>query len=365
MKIVYVTPFYPPHLGGLELVAQKLAEGMVQNGHIVRVFTSTQNADSIEYPQKHLEVHRLHTFRGTRRALVPSLLKQLLKQKDADLFHVHVAQAYLPEVVCLASKIRQRPYIAHFHLDVAPSSKAGFLLRIYKPLFLKYVLRSAKAVTVLNEAQKIEIHRRYSVDLSKIHVIPNGVDEAFFYKKQRTLRSKPRLIFVGRLSVQKNVEQFIRALEGISNQFVTTIIGEGELKESLQALAKELKLQNVEFTGLKDRQETLESLQQADIFVLPSEREGMPLALLEAMAMALPVVATDVPGVQDVVAQGKNGILVPLHDTEALRDALMNIGTNGKLYEKMSHASRKLSENYSWDKVTTQFENVYREILRA
>ncbi|HEY5268598.1 MAG TPA: glycosyltransferase, partial [Candidatus Saccharimonadales bacterium] len=202
---------------------------------------------------------------------------------------------------------------------------------------------------------------KYGVELEKIKVIPNGVEEKFYYDKPRTLHKKPRLLFVGRLDIQKNVQLLLNALDGISEQFETTIVGEGSLSSDLRKMAKGLKLKNIKFVGRKDDKELLNYYRRSDIFVLPSEREGMPLVLLEAMAMGLPIVATNVTGSRDVVKNGKNGYLVPIGNVESFRSALLKITSNKSTYKKLSQTSRKMADKYSWEKISAQFEKLYNK----
>lgn len=109
------------------------------------------------------------------------------------------------------------------------------------------------------------------------------------------------------------------SLEGISDQFVTRIVGDGELRSKLEQQARELNLKNVTFAGRKDDDELRDEYDAADIFVLPSEREGMPLVLIDAMAMRLPAVGTDVLGIRDMIDDGTNGLLAPLDDATKFR----------------------------------------------
>jgi glycosyltransferase involved in cell wall biosynthesis len=100
----------------------------------------------------------------------------------------------------------------------------------------------------------------------------------------------------------------------------------------------------------------------ADVFVLPSEREGMPLVLLEALAMGLPVVATDVPGNRDVVINGQNGALVPPGDSDRLRQALLSVTSDPGQYGRLSARSRQLAGKYSWEAILAEFERLYSSL---
>jgi glycosyltransferase involved in cell wall biosynthesis len=364
LKIIHVAPVYPPHLGGLEKVVRALALNQNKSGMEVLVITSDKGTKNIKIPKDYFRVKRLKSMSIANTIIMPKLLFELLKINKNSVVHVHVTQAYTPEMVWLASKIKRFKYVAHVHLDVPPTGPAGFLLKIYKPLVLKRVLSAASFVIVFTKDQRLNMHKKYGIELSKVRVIPNGVEEKFYYVKSRILHKIPRLLFVGRLSYQKNLPQLLRALEGVSDEFTTTLVGDGELELELRKLAKNLKLLNVNFVGRADGKKLINYYKNADIFVLPSEREGMPLVLLEAMAMGLPIVATNVTGNRDVVGNDKNGLLIPYNDTGALRQALLRIKSSKKMYEKMSKASRQMADKYSWDKISGAFLEVYKETAK-
>ena len=208
------------------------------------------------------------------------------------------------------------------------------------------------------------VTEQFGVDSTRVAVIPNGVDETFLYDGQRFLHAKPRLLFVGRLAIQKNLTLLLRALNGISHQFETTLVGEGELETELKQAVDEMRLENVRFHGIADGAELRDLYRSADVFVLPSEREGMPLVLLEALAMGLPIVATDIPGNRDLVIDGQNGLLVTPEDPESLRQALVHVTANPKTYQYMSETSRRLANKYSWEAVCADFERLYAQAGR-
>jgi glycosyltransferase involved in cell wall biosynthesis len=226
-------------------------------------------------------------------------------------------------------------------------------------------LRNAARVVVFTAEQRSAVSARYSIDPARIVVIPNGVEKTFYYVGQRLPKANPRLLFVGRLAAQKNLPLLLRALVGISQRFETTLVGDGELEAKLRELAASLDLQNIRFHGRADGEELRDLYRNADIFVLPSEREGMPLVLLEALAMGLPVVATDIPGSRDVINDGINGVLVPPDDAPALRKALLSVASDLDGYRRMSDASRRLADQYSWAAVGDAFEELYAEVVGA
>lgn len=367
-SVVHVAAHYPPHLGGLEKVVEALAAYRSAQGLDVAVLTALDRlrgpgSGGQRGPADGPRVRRLRSLEVAHTAIIPALPIELLGLPRRSLVHLHVSQAFVPEAVYAAHVLRGIPYVAHLHLDIGPSGRAGALLRAWKPLVLGPVLRAAARVAVFTPEQRSAVAATYRIDPARIAVVPNGVDDSFYYVGQRRPKAKPRLLFVGRLAVQKNIPLLFRALAGISERFETTMVGDGELEAKLRALSSSLELQNVRFHGRADGEALRELYREADIFVLPSEREGMPLVLLEALAMGLPVVATDIPGNRDVIMDGVNGVLVPSDDATALRKALLSVAADLAGYQCMSEASQRLAAQYSWAAVGATFERLYAEVM--
>ena len=365
MRIAQIAALYKPSLGGLESVMHELSNQLVADGCAVTIFTSDYRWTSNykDQKQKGLKILRLRSTRVAGLVIIPSLLYRLLRVPRFDIYHVHVAQAFIPETTLIAAKIKRAPMVAHFHLDVAPSGKFGFIFKAYKKFLLPRTLRSASRVVVFSEAQSQLVQQKYQVREDRVSIIPNGVREDFFYKGTRTLHARPRILFVGRLSPQKNVIQLLQALVGVSERFEVFIVGDGELRPELEQFAKDMELKNVHFTGRADGKEVVNFYAQSDIFVLPSLHEGMPLVLLEAMAMGLLPVVTDVPGSREIITDNKNGLIVPLNDSVSLQNKLLKLRNDSKTYKKLTEHARLLSKLYGWKRVAAEFEELYEATL--
>jgi glycosyltransferase involved in cell wall biosynthesis len=364
--VVHVTPHYPPFLGGLEKVVESLAAHRRGLGLPVQVLTARDGAVRVAGPDEADPdeadyVRRLRSWNVAHTAVIPGLLRELVRLPRETVIHLHISQAFLPEAVLAAHLRRKLPYLAHLHLDFGPSGRGGFLLRAYKPLLLGPVLRAAACVVVFTTEQRAAVISRYCLDPARVAVLPNGVHQAFFCAGQRLLHEKPRLLFVGRLSVQKNIPLLLHALDGVSERFETTLVGDGDQGRVLRETADRLRLQNVRFHGRADGAELRGLYRDADVFVLPSEREGMPLVLLEALAAGLPIVATDIPGNRDVVVHGRTGLLIPPGDPARLRQALLEVTSDAQRYQRMSEAARACAARYSWTSVGAEFERLYAQ----
>jgi glycosyltransferase involved in cell wall biosynthesis len=354
-KNLQIVAYYPPALGGMERVAENVAVELAEAGETVEVVTSNIGYESGFEDVKKTGYHVTRLFGRMVGGLpvVPTLFLHLLRQPRGSLYHVHVAQAFMPEIALLASKIRGGSFVAHFHLDVVASGRFGAVFRFYKKLLFPVMLRNADRVIVFSEDQAELVRKKYAVAQRRIHILPNGIRRGFERTDPRqTFGDKPRLLFVGRLSQQKNISYLLQALEGVSDKFVTRIIGDGDLRGSLEHQARELHLENIEFVGRKDGDDLWREYNEADVFVLPSEREGMPLVLIDAMAMRLPAIGTDVLGTRDMIQDGKNGRLVPLDQPQLFRDALERIISSEHEYARMSQEAYESVRELAWPHLT-------------
>ncbi|MET9600962.1 glycosyltransferase family 4 protein [Streptomyces sp. NPDC006459] len=366
--VVQITPYYPPHLGGLERVVLHLSRHLAER-HDVRVVTTTLGSGGAPRRAREDGVavrrHRAAEFAHT--AIAPGLLGSLLAAPRGAVLHAHCAHALLPETVALAARLRRQPFVLHFHLDVDASGRLGGLLPAYKKHVFGRVARAAAAVIVLTEQQARFVEDAYRVPPDRVHVVPNGVAAEFFRSAAvpagaatATATDRPlQLLYVGRLSAQKNVARLLDAIDLTEAPVTLRIVGGGELDADLRARAARLGLgERVEFTGPLHGGDLLAAYADADAFVLPSDREGMPLAALEAMAAALPVLATDVPGTTELL-RGVGLLAAP--EPAALAAAVDRLASDPALRARLAGRSAERARRHTWEEVTRQVELVYRK----
>lgn len=358
--ITHVVSYYPPSLGGMENVVQAIAQQHVKDGLAVRVLTSNRNAQGHNDVTDLPDVQRLPSFEFAHTPVMRGLFTRLMRTPKNGVIHLHVAQAYSAEVTWLAAKLRRVPYIAHFHLDVAPSGPLGFLFIAYKKLILPRVLRGAARVIALTPDQKTLLMTRYKVKNERITVLPNGVLGSFF-KEPRTPHKPLRLVFVGRLAHQKRVERLVGAMGLMKKPAHLTIVGDGEDRAKLEALAAKLKLgKKVTFTGAKYGADTVAAYHDADVFVLPSDREGMPLCLLEAAASGLAIVGSHVVGITDLI--DGTGILVDNPSDKTFATALDALASDPARVKDLAAKSFTLAQSYSWETLGKRLQQIYQEV---
>jgi glycosyltransferase involved in cell wall biosynthesis len=302
-SVIQISAYYPPHLGGQEVIVQQLASRLAEAGEEVEVLTSALGAESGTTLEDEVRVHRLRSTEIGHAAIIWGLLWWLLRRTRRDtVVHLHVGQAFTPEVVWLASKVRRFKYVMQMHIDPAPSGAMGKLLPLYKKFVLARAVRGAATVIVLNETHRriIQSDNGYSGHLV---VMSNGVEDDFFTMARRPAAAAAagvELLFVGRLSPQKNLPALLQAVGKIGGDVALDIVGDGEGRAELEEMIKARGLTNVRIHGELSRDAVRVLYSSRSALVLPSLYEAQPLVLLEAMASRIPVIATDVVGVGSI-----------------------------------------------------------------
>jgi glycosyltransferase involved in cell wall biosynthesis len=366
VRIAQVTAQYPPRLGGVERVVQTLSELLADAGCEVEVFTGENGRSAGTVTARpRLRVHYLPSFVLANVPIIPSLLFKLVKLPRGSIIHLHAAQAFTPEMVFLASKLKNIPYVVHLAIELEASSRLGILLPIYKRLLLGPILRRAAIVTCQTEDWQAHMIRQYGIDKRKTVLLPWATDFTVASEPRRAISALPRLLFVGRLTKQKNVPLLLEALDMYRTAFGTEIaleiVGEGEDEDAVRRQIKTLELTRVTLRGPLSGQELQAAYEQSDIFVLPTLYETFGLVYVEAMAKGLPIVTTNVESVRKVVVNGRNGLLTAL-DPAAFCASIRDLVTTPKLYEKMSTHNLEDVRQYSWDNILQRTLQIYSEL---
>jgi glycosyltransferase involved in cell wall biosynthesis len=230
------------------------------------------------------------------------------------------------------------------------------------------LIRRTSAVLLLSSEEVTEWGRYY----------PQGnfsrVANAFVPMRQTAvepLRAKskstvPRLLFVGRLIRGKGVYELLEAFAAMrsTRPCHLTVAGEGPEAEGLQLRAKELGIdRDVDFTGFLHQEQVGRVYEHADIFVLPTYREGLPTVLLEAMSFGLPIVTTPIRGAADYLVDGDNVLFVPPKDSDALAVALNRLLDDEDLCRAMSENNVLRVRDFAPDRVVVAYERVFEEVL--
>ena len=296
----------------------------------------------------------------------------IIKKEKISAIHAHWM---LPQglVGVFLKKIFNIPLIVTIHGSDLFPLKNKFLVSLQK-----YVCKNADAITVDTKATKDELVGRFQGFEDKINTIPMGVDLNLFKKKKikkssRYSKSK-LLLFVGRLSDQKGVQYLIESMPSIIKHDTCVkllIIGSGPYENHLKSLAKSAKVDDkIEFLGAMTSKEVSEYYNIADIFILPAlsnktGTEALGLSLLEAMACELPVIGTDVGGIRYTIKDEINGVLIEQKNPNSISKAVVDLLKNPSKRKLLSkNASLFVRKNYSWGRISKDFEKLYKMVLK-
>lgn len=234
-------------------------------------------------------------------------------------------------------------------------------------IFFNVFKRADKIIVLSKEMEKELLSNGFKFE--KLVLIPNGIDVNKFkplenkkeLKNKSGYTGKKIILFSGRLTEQKGVEYLIRSFEKLNlDEKFLIIVGDGDLKDKLEKLVSELKIDKyVLFAG--KREDVVPYLQMADIFVLPSLSEGLPLSLLEAMACGLPVVATKVGGNIDLVEDKVNGYLVEPGNVDEIKNAIENLLRDEEKLKEIGKINReKIVRSYSFEAIGEKYLSLFK-----
>jgi len=356
-KIVQVSSYYPPRLGGMQNVVRELSERLAADGQEVEVYTSTIGTNTGRIAStKNLNIKYFWGFDIAHTAIMPMLFFRLLLISRNSVMHIHTPRPYTAEIAALAAKIRGIPYIVQVHSDIQPLGLLKFLIPSYKKIVWGWVMRGAATVVFLSASHEAEFKKLYS--LQRTAVIPNGVDDKYFIK--RSAPSPPlRLLFVGRLNNQKNIPFLVEAVSLMKQTVSLDIVGEGEMQEELSYIIKNKRLADkVILQGKKTGDELINFYRNANIYIMASHFEGLSLAMLEAMAAGLPVVAVNAPGVSEFIQNC--GIVVKDATPKSFAARLDDTVKDLALLAQLSQQSQKEAQHYQWPKVISEFNELYQ-----
>lgn len=296
-------------------------------------------------------------------------LYRLMKQKNIHIVRTHRYRANLyGRLAALLSGVPVK--IISLHDNYRKD------LRLERRIVNKILLKVTDKIVAVSESIRKDIIKYDGIDSSKILVIPNGIDTERFkpkgnfadIRKEFSIKESDIVVgFVGRVVPAKGLEYLIDALPFLKKEFKNIkllITGEGSTMERLKKKAKENNVHDsIIFTG--KRRDIPDILSCTDIFVMPSVAEGLPNALLEAMAMGKPIVATEVGGIPEVIKNGHSGLLVPPRNPEALATAIKDLISNDQLAAKMGQVARHIVlDNFSIWSIAQKWQTLYLSILR-
>ena len=370
IKILHLTK-------GMELYgAQRVILNLVENSSSERfdasiaTFVSNRHGHGTFIEEIEKRCGNAITIKCKKRIDIHALqeLIAILKKQRIDILHCHEMKSRLYGLI--AARALNIPVVTTHHNWTG----ANRLVKVYEYLDAFYIRFFDQIVAVSEELKHSML--KLKVPAKRISVIINGINlkelhidrkDISYLKKKIGIKNGTKIIGnVGRLSVEKGHKLFLTAAKLIQKEFPAIqflIAGDGPLKSELKFCADNLGLkESVFFTGFCSNIQQLYLLM--DIFLLTSSVEGTPMAMMEAMAMGVPVVATNVGGVSKILHQNQSGILSKNNEPEEVAESVISLLKNpNELARLATNAKKTIEEKHSAAQMAKQYENMYMNII--
>jgi glycosyltransferase involved in cell wall biosynthesis len=369
MRVLMVTPSYFPITGGAETLIRNISLKLNQSGIQADVLTFNMEQKWKAGWQTKIEeldgltvykvpglnwfplIHSDRTTLGVN--LIPGRFRNIMKKYD--IVHFHIGDLSFSTFSLHVGK----PKIAHFHGPLDFYKKSYLSRKILLTMANLYIAISSEMQQALVNLGVPECNIRY---------IPNGVDSNIFYPAGE--KKKNLLLFVGRITYDKGLHLVLDALSKIETKVELVIIGPAEwdlgyfqkIQDQITRINK-LGFHKITYLGEQRQSVIVEWCQKASIFVLPSFREACGIAILEALACEVAVVATNIEGIREVVFDNVDGLLVPTNNSVKLASSIQYLLDNESVRIRFGQQGRKIVKvSFSYDSAIKKLQQVYNEL---
>jgi glycosyltransferase involved in cell wall biosynthesis len=378
LRLLVFSPYFPPHVGGLEGYASDLDEVLLLSGGVeaITVFTPRlpEEAPAAEALGEGHKVVRYPAFEPIPNFPVPKLWTRefwrALRSTDPashDVFMSHT-RFFLTSAFalgCARSASRPLLHVEHGSDYVQLSGRsARAAARAYDLLLGRFLLRHADGVVAISHAVAAFVRRLAGREVPVVHrgIWVERLDSASADERVLEWAAGRRVVtFAGRLIDGKGVPDLVRAFAAMQDpQAVLCIVGDGPRRAELEQLVERLGISpQTMFLGYVPEQHAWAVVRASDIVVNPSYTEGLPTSVLEAALMGKAVIATDVGGTPEIVTDGRGAILIKAHDIGALRLSLEELLADPSLRERLGDAARaEAAGRFDWNLSAQRFMEV-------
>ena len=354
MKVIQVMPEFA--LAGAEIMCENLIYGLQEQGVEVLTVSFYNYPSTItdRLESKGIRVIYLNKKPGFDFSLYKKLYR-LFKIEKPDIIHTHRYTTRYVIPAAIFARIKHRVHTVH-NVAQKESDRIGRILN-------KFFFKHCNTIPVaLSDIVQESICKTYKIKPESIPIIFNGINlEWCLPKKEYQAGKKISILHIGRFMEQKNHKGLIEAFSIFYAQepnSVLQLIGEGDKRAEIEELVQQFNLNNsVEFLGTKSN--VYEYLHNADIFTLPSLYEGVPMTLIEAMGTGVPIVATNVGGIPDMLVNEESALLIEVH-SHKIADALLRLARDENLRKRLGEKAKSESVKFSAKVMAEKYLEIYK-----
>jgi len=363
-----VTPEFPLNCGGIGYYVYYLSRELIKMGHDVLVILRGKEDRSYYYENVRTREIKVAGHPPLNQLIFKRKLKKILFNENHDLVHVHYGA--IPFIKC------DHPLIVTAHCCVK-----GIIQNYYRPIrdldaLLRNILfpfyihierklsRSCDKLLVVSNSLRNEFKKHYKVDSDAIY---NGVDVEKF-NGNNTLK-EDLILFTGMFRFGKGLLDLLEIAELLKRSHPkvnVVMVGNGPLKNKIQGHIRTRDLFNVKTVNRLSHSELLEYYHKSRIYILPSYYEGLPTTVLEAMACKLPVVASNVSGIPELIEEGLSGYMLSPGDIKGFYNRIVELLENPEKMRNFGEMGRRrVMEKFTWPHIARGIIKKYEELLKS
>lgn len=353
--ILIFSAFYEPFEGGAERYVKEIIKRLKEKYNFI-ILTSQLSFKLPKYEERNgVNIYRLGIGTKLDKYLFPILALFKSFSIKRDLIHA-VLESYAGLSLFFYQVLNKKP-------PTLLTLQSGWV-KMPKFLFKKIHQAPDKIQAISNALAK----RAQEFGAKNVEVVPNGIDLNLFSQDLKIKKEKFRIVCVSHLKKVKGLRYLIESLPEVLAKFPQAkliLIGEGPERKNLEFQIARLGLQDrVELKGKLINQAIPEELQKAEVFVLPSLSEGLGISILEAQACGVPVIASKVGGILDIIEDRKTGILIEPKNLGQVTQAIIKIFSQPEFAQKLTQNAKDGLEKYDWQNIAQKINRIYQNLIK-
>src|SRR3989344_3214046 len=360
-RIVILSAFYDPFMSGAERMVQEIAERLTGRFDFY-IVTACLQADLPKTEQRK-NANGVYTIRRVGfGGKIDKWLYPILAPLVTLWLHPKIVHAVMESYAGIALVIFSRLNKKVKTILTLQSGDLDMPEKVKKiPVWLwQKIHQMPNLVIGISSALEARAKR---LGAAKTLVIYNGVDFKRLEEIKKEQPEQPTISVVARLSKEKGLDYLIKSLPLIAKKIPDirlVMVGDGDMRSELIWLVKQEKLESrVRFLGSLPNDQAMRQVAKSSVFVLPSLGEGLGIVILEAQALGVPVVATNIGGIPDCVKDGATGILVQIKNPEAIAEAVIKVLENQSLADELVANAKKELYRFDWQRIAEQYADIY------
>jgi glycosyltransferase involved in cell wall biosynthesis len=386
MKILIVSHYFLPHIGGIENVTYHQAKELTKLGHQVTIVTSkisTEPRESYLGQIKIIRIQAINIFEDYFGIPYPIFLPEIFitvykEIKHYDVIHLH-GHVYLSSLIaCIWAKYFKKKIVLTQHNTFIEHT--NIFLQLIEYFFDKtiglFTFKAADVILTDSNKTKLYVESILKTPQKKIITLYNGIDSDIFYpvknksviKKRLGINAKFVCLCIRRITFKNGIDTFLDTVKLCNKSKDITFVlgGTGPDSPKVEKFITDNNLSNLIVKGYIDDKTLPDYYRCSDVFILPSKKgEGFPLVVFEAFSSGIPVISTQSGGQEEIIKNNVNGYIVEVDNPNQIAERIMYLNNHNLLLNKMSVNCRKLvMSGYSWVKNTEKLAKFFQNAVR-